>query len=263
MRQLPSLPPRKLVQASRVNVGALPASYKWTSADYRSVIDAAKKIGVGGINPEWLLMVLYGESSLYPGSTHINADGTFGAVGLDQITKTRGTAMGLDEATRNNIPNMTPAQQMPLIVRSFQSIPWVKANTVKSAHELYLANFAPAHLPLYDTYINDEIPRDGIAIYGEGSKEYNENSGLDLTDPKGLITTGDLRAYLIKRTSEAAFQTALKALRAEAGNAPSPPNPNPSPDNPPNKVSADESNDGKVFLGAALVLGTMLYLGKG
>lgn len=130
------------------------------------------------------------------------------AIGLNQITPVRAKAMGMSEEQRLAMVDMTEREQLPLLVRAFDSTGYREPYT--SAGHLYLCNFAPAHLrhaynPAHRIFAKD-IDQDS----------YRWNAPLDL-NKDGYITVGELSDWLEHRASEAEYCAHLARLENVLG----------------------------------------------
>lgn len=192
--------PRSIVVEEESLVGA-PAAL--TAANCAALAEVAYNIGA---EPADLLAVLYSESRLSP-----KADNGV-AKGLNQITWT-GAEGWLTKEQWQNIPNLSFAQQLPLVQRSFlrsRAVGKMGSDAFANATQLYQANFAPATIPKGST--DDTVLYRSLAQGGteEEDRGYRANKGLD-SRKVGQIELGDLRAYLVRSTSTAEFQKALAA----------------------------------------------------
>lgn len=171
----------------------------WSESDYRALIRAAAEIGA---RPLDLLLVLYSESGLNPNAiAYVN--GAPYARGLNQITPPNAAAMGLsDEQWERLSGGMSPAEQLPYVVRSIKSA--YKTNGFHDAGELYQLNFAPASL--------NKGTADSLVLYSGGSA-YANNKVFDV-GRKGYITVGDLREHLRKIATYGDFQKHAARLKA-------------------------------------------------
>jgi hypothetical protein len=106
-------------------------------------IAKVKKIcGELGINPNWLMAVMYKESGVNPKAVNPNG----GATGLIQFMPA--TAKGLGTTTQA-LYSMSNIDQLDYVKRYFQ--PYAK--WIKSYADLYLVTFFPAALPMASDWI--------------------------------------------------------------------------------------------------------------
>lgn len=125
------------------------------------------------------------------------------AIGLNQITPVRAKAMGMSEAERLAMLDLTELEQLPLMVRAFKSTGFRGPYT--SAGHLYLANFAPARLPQAGD------PRHTVYSKDIDGDSYRWNAPLDL-DGDGYIRVGELSAWLELRAREPEYAAHLFRL---------------------------------------------------
>lgn len=164
--------------AGAVTCGS-PAPYSWTGDDFRALMAAAAELNT---TPEDLLKVFWIETRprFNPGSAHCSG-GYPTAVGLNQITKPNASAMGISESERLSLLDMTAAEQMPYVVRSFLAARGDKPfSSPPDAVTLYQTNIAPGTVPHEVLYTADKHPG-----------AYNANKWLDV-DKNGQITRSDL-----------------------------------------------------------------------
>jgi hypothetical protein len=185
------------------------STYVWTKEDYDALRSAALDLNT---TPEDLLLVMELESGRNPRRAFCNASGYPTANGLNQITKVNAGAMKITEEERLSLLNMTAAEQMPYVVRSFLAARGGKPfPTAPDAVTLYQTNIAPGTVP------NDVIFRQKVSPCPPASKAtdyYCANAGLDI-DKDGVITRSDLAAKLDKIAERQGYQNALRELRGE------------------------------------------------
>lgn len=174
----------------------------WGERDYRELIRAAAQVGA---RPLDLLLVLFSESRLNP-SAIAYVKGAPYARGLNQITAPNAKAMKLsDEEWASLSSGMSPAEQMPYVVRSIKAASFgKKAEGFYDAGELYQLNFAPASL--------SKGTADSLVLYSGGSAVEN-NKAFDPTG-RGYITVGDLRRHLQKIADYGEFKTHVAKMKA-------------------------------------------------
>ena len=126
-----------------------------------------------GINPEWLMAVMYKESRL--NEKAVNSTG--GATGLIQFMPA--TAQGLGTTTAA-LKAMSNVEQLDYVYKYYKPY----QNKLTSYPDLYLATFYPAALGKPDSYI----------IGAKGSKVSSQNPGIDL-NKDGEITKGEFYRY--------------------------------------------------------------------
>ncbi len=170
------------------------AVYNWSTADFDAAKWAANVLNVPLLD---LLAVFSIETggTFNPGIVNCWPDGITccNAIGLNQITPPNAGAMGISNDQRMALMDMTPAEQMPFVVKSFQAAmaskwkagQWPKSDDVT----LYQINLAPATVP-------------GNVLYSSPSQNYAANKGLDV-DQDGRITRDDLRIVIDKHKTSA------------------------------------------------------------
>jgi len=178
---------------------SVPKYVPWTDEDIHALVRAAKELNA---RPMDLLAVLNSESALHPGSIAYYKGAPY-ARGLNQITPPNAGAMRLSNAEWESLTTMTPAQNLPYVVRSFRKA--VGDRVYKDVGELYLVNFAPARLPMGTS--------DDVVLYSAPSNAYEANKPLDF-DRKGYITVGDMRQRVLRDSAYYPFQHASGRLRA-------------------------------------------------
>lgn len=177
----------------------VPKYVPWTDEDIHALVRAAKELNA---RPMDLLAVLNSESGLHPGSIAYQKGLPY-ARGLNQITPPNANAMRLPQAEWESITSMTPAQNLPYVVRSFRAA--VGDHVYKDVGELWLVNFAPARLGMGTS--------DDVVLYTAPSAAYEANKPLDV-DRKGTITVGDMRRRVLNDSAYYPFQHASSRLRA-------------------------------------------------
>ena len=173
-------------------------TYPWTDEDYHALVKAAKELNA---RPLDLLAVLHSESGLDPTSIAY-VKGEPWARGLNQITPTNAKPMKISTSEWESISSMTPAQNLPYVVRSFRAA--VGDRVYKDVGELYQVNFAPATLK--------GGSEDDRVLYSAPSSGYRENKPLDV-DGKGFITVGDLRKRVQRDANYIRFVNAANRLK--------------------------------------------------
>jgi hypothetical protein len=173
----------------------------WTASDYQALARAAGQIGTRAAN---LLLVLWSESHLDPHAAYRLPDGFPLAVGLNQITPPNARAMGITEAQRVGLLELSPLEQLPFVVRSVHAAS--PQRSYSDAGALYQCNFAPGTLR--------QGSGDGVVMYRQADGDaYRLNRGLD-ANQDGAITVGDLRTMLRRRATDTGFRKHLAALNS-------------------------------------------------
>lgn len=181
------------LRAPQTVVGEQPA-YAWTAADYAAEIDAARAIHARPLDLE---LVMFSESRLQPW-----ADNGGIAAGLIQITPLAAKAMGMTEAERRALVSLSPAQQMPYVVRYFRAV--AGNRSYADAGEVYQAVAAPGTFSRGSA--ND------VVLYPAGSSNAAANIGLD-HNGDGAISMLDLRVHLAGLSAMPGYAHAAAELR--------------------------------------------------
>lgn len=178
--------------------------YAWTEADFAAAKRAAAELNVPLLDLFAVFSIETG-GTFNPGIVNCWPDGVTccGAIGLNQILNSK--AMGINEEQRRALMDMTPEEQMPYVVRSFQAAMrskwapghWPKIDDVT----LYQINLAPATVP-------NEV------LYSAPSTNYNANKGLDV-DGDGKITRSDLRIIVDKHKASARTRSMYQQATGE------------------------------------------------
>lgn len=154
----------------------------------KAVNDTSKRLG---IDPNWLLFVMFKESNLKPGAVNsIN-----GASGLIQFTRT--TAKGLGTSVES-LRYMTNVQQMEWVEKYYR--PW--KSRLNSFIDLYLATFFPAALGRPDDWViqTSSLSAGYIA---------SQNKGVDL-NKDNKITVGEFKSWALKGLPQAVIDSLQK-----------------------------------------------------
>ncbi len=180
--------------------------YAWNEDDFAAAKRAAVQLNVPLLDLFAVFSIETG-GTFNPGIVNCWPDGETccGAVGLNQITPPNAAAMGISNEKRLALMDMTPAEQMPYVVRSFQAAmagkwkagAWPKSDDVT----LYQVNLAPGTVP-------NEV------LYSEPSQNYAANKGLDV-DGDGRITRSDLRIVMDKHKASARTRSMYQQATGE------------------------------------------------
>lgn len=140
------------------------------------VIEISNKLG---IDPNWLMMIMYFESGL----SHIIVNPMGGATGLIQFMPA--TARGLGTTTQA-LAAMTNVQQLDYVYKYFR----LKAGQFKSGEDMYLYTFFISAVGKPDSWViqSPTLSAQTVARY---------NMSLDL-NKDGQITIGEWRQALRK-----------------------------------------------------------------
>ena len=177
--------------------GKTPPPYSWTAEDYSALRWGAGELGT---TPEELLKVFYIECKLNPADAH--CEGSYPtAIGLNQITRVNAAAMKISEAERLSLLDMSAAEQMPYVVRSFLAARGGKPfSSPPDAVTLYQTNIAPSTVPNEVLYTEAKNP-----------KAYYANRWLD-KDNDGAITRSDLHRIMAEVMKATKYQQAVHEL---------------------------------------------------
>lgn len=147
-----------------------------------------------GIDPNWLMLVMYKESRLNPAAVNpVN-----GASGLIQFVGSTANAMGY---TLAQIRAMSNLDQLDLVQKYY----WPYRSKLKSAIDLYMATFFPVGIGKPDDWTIQaaSIPASLIAA---------QNSGIDF-DKNGAITIAEVKRWFFAGLP----QSVLDALQKKNG----------------------------------------------
>lgn len=144
-----------------------------------------------GINPDWLMGVMYKESRLNPGAVN----GSTGASGLIQFMPDTAAALGTSTAA---LRKMTGSGQLLYIEKYYR--PYM--GRLHSFPDLYLATFFPAALGKSDEYVMQTSRMSASLVAGQ-------NPAVDLN--KDLqITVAEFKQYCYKGFSAETVETLKK-----------------------------------------------------
>lgn len=182
----------------------------WSAADFDALIAECNKLGC---TPEDMLLTMALETgnTFDPASAFRNSAGYPSAIGLNQITKVAADAMGITEAVRLSLLDMTPAEQLPYVTRSFLAARGNKPfPSPPDAVTLYQTNIAPSTVGrdlVYPQKISPCPPANAT------SDPYCANPGLD-ANKDGQITRSDLAFKLDGFRKSANYQRMVEMLHA-------------------------------------------------
>lgn len=131
-----------------------------------------------GIQPDWLMTVMYAESSL----NHLAENQKSTAIGLIQFLDSTLKNLG---TTRNYLKSLTNVQQLDWVEKYFVSL-GLKGK-MKSVYDVYFAVFSPKYVGKPDSTV----------IATSGQNVYNANKALD-TDKDGRLTVLDVKTWFGK-----------------------------------------------------------------
>lgn len=179
----------------------------WTQGDYLVLIDVSKACR---FNPEDALAVMTYESGLHAGAQN---SATL-ARGLNQMMPSTLRNLGYKpgdpdyNASDGNYTRVPIAGQIRWFGKYLDQ--WRKIAKIEkweNATQLYVCNFAPAHIPFATQPAHIIFSRD------KHPKEYGGNKGLD-RDRKGWIAVGDLTRAIQEGMSWGVYKRAIEALKA-------------------------------------------------
>jgi hypothetical protein len=183
--------------------------YVWTEDDYDALRRGASALRV---RPEDLLLVMELESGRNPHQANCNGSGYPTANGLNQITSDNSNAMKISEAERLSLLEMSAAEQMPYVVRSFLAARHgVPFSTPPDAVTLYQTNIAPGTVPNEVVYRQKVFPCPDPKFAHDA---YCANRGLD-KNGDGVITRADLAQVLRGVATHEGYRKAIKELHGE------------------------------------------------
>lgn len=130
-----------------------------------------------GIDPNWLMICMYGETAFTFSPSIRSGNKPGAAVGLIQFTKDIATRLG---TTKDLLSQMTNVRQLDFVEQYF--LLNNAKNNMKSLEDVYIVIFAPAWLGRPDSQV----------AYRSPTNEYLSNVTLD-TAKKGFITIGDIK----------------------------------------------------------------------
>ena len=167
----------------------------YTDSDKADFLAKVKAVASNlGINPDWLMGVMYKESRLKPGAVN----GTTGASGLIQFMPDTAAALGTSVAA---LRKMTGCGQLLYIEKYYR--PYL--GKLKSFPDLYLATFFPAALGKPDEYVMRTSLLSANLIAGQ-------NPAVDL-NKDGQITVAEFKQYCFKGFSTTEIETLKKKLQ--------------------------------------------------
>jgi hypothetical protein len=154
----------------------------YIKGDKQAFITRLKEVvGNLGIDPNWLMAVIYKESKFDPA-----AQNPSGATGLIQFMPT--TAQGLGTTTAS-LKTMDSVAQLKYVEKYYAPY----AGVLVDYPSLYLATFFPAALGKTDNHIMQTSKLSAGTIAGQ-------NPGIDL-DKNGVITVGEFKNYCYRNFS--------------------------------------------------------------
>ncbi len=131
-----------------------------------------------GINPDWLMIVMYAESKL----NHLIKSPNSSAVGLIQFTASTAKNLGVSST---QLLSMSNVQQLDYVEKYYKSFGF--ANKLRSVYDCYFAVFAPLGVGQSDNKV----------LYASPTSAYNANKALDI-DKNGNITVKDVKIWFSK-----------------------------------------------------------------
>lgn len=155
---------------------SVPASYR--TAFIAKVKEVAAKLG---INPNWLMAIMYWESARTFSPSITNS---IGATGLIQFMPS--TAIGLGTTTAA-LRQMTAVQQMDYVYKYY--LPY--KSKITNYIDCYLVTFFPAAIGKPDTHViqTSKLPASLIAT---------QNPAFDINKDK-KVTVGEIRTVMLRK----------------------------------------------------------------
>ena len=132
-----------------------------------------------GINPDWLMVVMYAESRLNPAAYNNNG----GASGLIQFMPATATWLGTSTAKLRAMSNV---EQLDWVYKYYNSLG--ATNKMKSVYDLYIVTFFPLALGKADNWIIESKTLSASTIAAA-------NKIIDL-NKDGKITVGEFKQYV-------------------------------------------------------------------
>jgi hypothetical protein len=157
-----------------------------------------------GIRPEYLLPVLYSESSFRPDVVN-----SLGYTGINQASGQMLSGYGTSSADYATWP---ASQQISRVVQPEYAGIQNQLGPIRSGVRAYQANFLPATLPIIKTLDGVLAHQGNTNEWGAGDV-YDNNRGFD-TAGKGTITLNDLAKSVAKSADSAAVRHALQQTYA-------------------------------------------------
>lgn len=151
-----------------------------------------------GILPEWLMIVMAGETSFTFRPDIRSGNEPNGAVGLIQFTGD--TAKGLG-TSKDALAKMSNVAQLDYVEAHFKP----HKGRMKSIGDVYIVVFAPAYLGKSNT----------TKVYLKPSSSYTNNASLDV-EKKGYITIGDIKNR-VNKWIPSSYQSPPKTLPQNTG----------------------------------------------
>lgn len=150
---------------------SVPASYR--TAFISKVIAVSNRLG---INPNWLMIVMYFETRRTFSPSVKNPNST--AVGLIQFTTAGASAIGTTPAKLATKSAVDQLDDVEAYLSTYKG-------KLTDLYQLYLAVFSPAYLGRPDAQ----------AVYKSPTQQYTANKKLDI-DNDGIISVGEIKAVI-------------------------------------------------------------------
>lgn len=171
-----------------------------------------------GAKPEDMARVIMSESAFDPAATAIRG-GKVVARGLNQLTEVTLPVIGMTTTQWNSMSSMSAIEQLKFIEKYYRAAgSYHGVNGWNSATQLYVANFAPAHLSKSDdphAVLYKQYKTDGTL-----NPAYTMNAGLDRKNEqgqrRGYITVGDLTKSVLVDVPDVVKQ-AIKTAESSLG----------------------------------------------
>ena len=164
-----------------------------------------------GINPNWLMMLMYLESGLnaqavnkQPGdSPDPYTRAAKRATGLTQFMPSTARGMGI---TTQQLYQMSAIDQLDYVYKFFKS----KAGKIKSYYDLYLFNFFPIAVGKPDDWVLQTAGTSASIIA-------KQNPGMDI-NKDGQITVGEAKQRMKAGIPQAYLTQVITELEKKSGN---------------------------------------------
>lgn len=191
-----------LIEKLKCNHGENPAEFE------RKVRNIC---GLLGINPNWLMMIMYLESGLnaqavnkQPGdSSDPYTRASKRATGLTQFMPSTARGMG---TTTQQLYQMSAIDQLDYVYKFFKS----KAGKIKSYYDLYLFNFFPIAIGKPDDWVFQTAGTSASIIA-------KQNPGMDI-NKDGQITVGEAKQRMKAGIPAAYLTQIITEIEKKSGN---------------------------------------------
>lgn len=145
----------------------------------------------GSLRPEYLLPLMFNESSLNPG-----ADNGQGFYGINQIAADPKTGKINGTIDPGDYKTWPASKQLRVVAGPFFEAQNSQYGPIRSGTRLYQANFVPASLPLAHDFPDVICAKGGKRYRGQEDAFYRANAANLDVGKKGAITVGDMAAAI-------------------------------------------------------------------